>query len=132
MRSFLVPIRTARAWLGGTARVIPTEESSGNITAVDYNIGKIDWQVKTPQPMIGGILATAAASHLQAKPTASLKLTTPLMEACFGTLELAPVLTRPRPPTRSVASNTWLSVLRKHRDRLQAQGRHNRFHDQLI
>jgi alcohol dehydrogenase (cytochrome c) len=26
---------------------------------VDYNTGKIRWQVKTAQPMIGGILATA-------------------------------------------------------------------------
>ncbi len=33
--------------------------SAGNITAVDYNSGKIKWQVKTPEPMIGGILATA-------------------------------------------------------------------------
>ena len=32
---------------------------AGNVTAVDYNTGKIKWQVKTPQPMIGGILATA-------------------------------------------------------------------------
>jgi outer membrane protein assembly factor BamB len=31
----------------------------GNITAVNYNTGKIKWQVKTPEPMIGGILATA-------------------------------------------------------------------------
>ncbi len=28
------------------------------MTAVDYNSGKIKWQVKTPEPMIGGILAT--------------------------------------------------------------------------
>jgi PQQ-dependent dehydrogenase (methanol/ethanol family) len=53
------PYPGGKAWLGGTARVIPTEESSGNITAVDYNTGKIAWQVKTPQPMIGGVLATA-------------------------------------------------------------------------
>ena len=26
---------------------------------MDYNTGKIKWQVKTPQPMIGGILATS-------------------------------------------------------------------------
>ena len=26
---------------------------------MDYNTGKIVWQVKTPEPMIGGILATA-------------------------------------------------------------------------
>ena len=39
--------------------MIPSEEQWGNITAVDYNTGKIRWQVKTPQPMIGGVLATA-------------------------------------------------------------------------
>jgi alcohol dehydrogenase (cytochrome c) len=48
-----------KLWLGGAFKVIATEESSGNVTAVDYNTGKIRWQVKTPQPMIGGILATA-------------------------------------------------------------------------
>ncbi|MBV9238487.1 MAG: PQQ-binding-like beta-propeller repeat protein [Xanthobacteraceae bacterium] len=48
-----------KLWLGGAFKVIPSEQQSGNITAVDYNTGKIRWQVKTPQPMIGGILATA-------------------------------------------------------------------------
>jgi alcohol dehydrogenase (cytochrome c) len=48
-----------KLWLGGAFKVIPTEQQVGNITAVDYNVGKIRWQVKTPQPMIGGILATA-------------------------------------------------------------------------
>ena len=48
-----------KLWLGGAFKVIPTEEQWGNITAVDYNTGKIRWQVKTPQPMIGGVLATA-------------------------------------------------------------------------
>jgi alcohol dehydrogenase (cytochrome c) len=48
-----------KLWLGGAFKVIPTEEQWGNITAVDYNSGKIRWTVKTPQPMIGGILATA-------------------------------------------------------------------------
>jgi glucose dehydrogenase len=46
-------------WLGGAFKAIPGEQQSGNITAVDYNNGKIKWQVKTPEPMIGGILATA-------------------------------------------------------------------------
>jgi len=45
--------------VGGFYKVIPTEESSGNITAADHNTGKIEWQVKTPQPMIGGVFATA-------------------------------------------------------------------------
>jgi alcohol dehydrogenase (cytochrome c) len=48
-----------KLWLGGAFKVISSEEQWGNITAVDYDTGKIKWQVKTPQPMIGGILATA-------------------------------------------------------------------------
>jgi alcohol dehydrogenase (cytochrome c) len=48
-----------KLWLGGAFKVIPTEASFGNVTAVDYNTGKIKWQVKTPLPMIGGALATA-------------------------------------------------------------------------
>lgn len=53
------PYPEGKLWLGGAFKVIPTEEQWGNITAVDYNTGKISWQVKTEQPMIGGILATA-------------------------------------------------------------------------
>jgi PQQ-dependent dehydrogenase (methanol/ethanol family) len=46
-------------WLGGAFKVIESEEQWGNITAVNYNTGRIEWKVKTRQPMIGGILATA-------------------------------------------------------------------------
>ncbi len=53
------PYPGGKLWLGGAFKVIPTEEQAGNVTAVDYNTGKIKWQAKTPQPMIGGILATA-------------------------------------------------------------------------
>ncbi len=53
------PYPNGKLWLGGAFKVIPTEQQSGNITAVNYNTGKIKWQVKTPEPMIGGILATA-------------------------------------------------------------------------
>jgi alcohol dehydrogenase (cytochrome c) len=53
------PYPSGKLWLGGAFKVIPGEQQSGNITAVDYNTGKIRWQVKTPEPMIGGILATA-------------------------------------------------------------------------
>jgi PQQ-dependent dehydrogenase (methanol/ethanol family) len=53
------PYPKGKLWLGGAFKVIPSEEQSGNVTAVDYNTGKIKWQVKTPQPMIGGILSTA-------------------------------------------------------------------------
>lgn len=53
------PYPAGKLWLGGAFKVIPSEEQWGNVTAVDYNTGKIRWQVKTAQPMIGGILATA-------------------------------------------------------------------------
>ena len=53
------PYPEGKLWLGGAFKVIPTEEQWGNVAAVDYNTGKLRWKVKTPQPMIGGILATA-------------------------------------------------------------------------
>ncbi len=53
------PYPGGKLWLGGAFKVIPSEEQWGNVTAVDYDTGKIAWQVKTPQPMIGGVLATA-------------------------------------------------------------------------
>ena len=52
------PYPGGKLWLGGAFKVIPDEEQWGNISAVDYNTGKIVWKVKTEQPMIGGILAT--------------------------------------------------------------------------
>jgi PQQ-dependent dehydrogenase (methanol/ethanol family) len=48
-----------KLWLGGSFDVIAEEEQWGNVTAVDYNTGKIAWKVRTEQPMIGGVLATA-------------------------------------------------------------------------
>jgi PQQ-dependent dehydrogenase (methanol/ethanol family) len=53
------PYPNGKLWLGGAFTAIPSEKQSGNITAVNYDTGKIKWQVKTPEPMIGGILATA-------------------------------------------------------------------------
>ena len=53
------PYPGGKLWLGGAFAVITTEESFGNVTAVDYNTGKIAWQVKTPLPMMGGALTTA-------------------------------------------------------------------------
>ncbi len=53
------PYPEGKLWLGGAFKVIESEEQWGNITAVDYNTGKIKWKVKTQQPMIGGSLATA-------------------------------------------------------------------------
>ncbi|PHQ24718.1 quinonprotein alcohol dehydrogenase [Marinobacter guineae] len=53
------PYPEGKLWLGGSFDVIPEEQQWGNVTAVDYDTGKISWQVRTAQPMIGGVLATA-------------------------------------------------------------------------
>jgi PQQ-dependent dehydrogenase (methanol/ethanol family) len=53
------PYPGGKLWLGGTMPNVEGGIQTGNVTAVDYNTGKIKWQAQTPQPMIGGILATA-------------------------------------------------------------------------
>ncbi len=45
-------------WLGGAFVAIANEKQYGNISAVNVDTGKVDWQVKTEQPMIGGTLTT--------------------------------------------------------------------------
>lgn len=54
-----VPWRQGRLWIRGAFKVIPGKKQSGNISAVNLDTGKIAWQYKTEQPMIGGTLATA-------------------------------------------------------------------------
>jgi alcohol dehydrogenase (cytochrome c) len=53
------PYPGGKLWLGGAFKIIPGSEQFGNVTAVDYNTGKIKWQAKTPLPMMGGALTTA-------------------------------------------------------------------------
>jgi len=53
------PYPDGKLWLGGAFKIIPTEDQWGKLVAVDYNTGKVRWSVKTPEPMIGGALATA-------------------------------------------------------------------------
>ena len=48
-----------KLWLGGSFDVIKSEEQSGRLVAVNLDTGKVAWSVKTPQPLIGGVLATA-------------------------------------------------------------------------
>ncbi len=53
------PYPGGKLWLGGAFKTIPGEEQSGRLVAVNLDTGKIGWSVKTPQPLIGGTLATA-------------------------------------------------------------------------
>jgi alcohol dehydrogenase (cytochrome c) len=47
--------------LGSTFKNVKGDKAqqSGTFTAINVNSGKIDWQAKVPQPMMGGALATA-------------------------------------------------------------------------
>jgi len=49
----------AKLWLGGAFKTIPSEEQWGQLVAVNLDTGKLAWKHKTPQPLIGGVLATA-------------------------------------------------------------------------
>ncbi|MDB5823254.1 MAG: Pyrrolo-quinoline quinone [Herminiimonas sp.] len=53
------PYPGGKIWLGGAFKNVKDEEQWGNVTAVDIDTGKLAWQSKTDQPMIGGALATA-------------------------------------------------------------------------
>ncbi len=53
------PWEKGRLWLGSAFVAIPGEEQYGTYTAVNLATGKIAWQNKVPQPMMGGSLATA-------------------------------------------------------------------------
>ena len=48
-----------KLWLGGAFKTIAGEEQWGRLVAVNLDTGKVAWGVKTPQPLIGGVLATA-------------------------------------------------------------------------
>ena len=48
-----------KLWLGAAFKAVPGEEQYGTFTAIDLNSGKIAWQNKIDQPMMGGSLATA-------------------------------------------------------------------------
>ncbi|WP_228980503.1 pyrroloquinoline quinone-dependent dehydrogenase [Paraburkholderia gardini] len=49
----------SKLWLGGAFKTIPTEAQWGKLSAVNVDTGKIAWDFKTDQPLIGGVLATA-------------------------------------------------------------------------
>src|SRR5947208_3978430 len=53
------PFDRGKLWLGSAFVAIPGEQQSGTFSAIDVNTGKIAWQNKLPDPLIGGALATA-------------------------------------------------------------------------
>jgi glucose dehydrogenase len=53
------PYPGGKLWLGGAFKTIPSEQQWGRLVAVNVDTGKVAWGVKTDQPLIGGVLATA-------------------------------------------------------------------------
>lgn len=53
-----IKIPGLKRW-GSTLTPVDMANTSGTISAINVDTGKIDWQVKTPQPMVSGVLATA-------------------------------------------------------------------------
>jgi glucose dehydrogenase len=53
------PWEKGRLWLGSAFVAIPGEEQYGLFSAINLKTGKIAWQNKVPQPMMGGSLSTA-------------------------------------------------------------------------
>ncbi|MGH7568023.1 MAG: pyrroloquinoline quinone-dependent dehydrogenase [Gemmatimonadales bacterium] len=58
-KTHYAPWEKGRLWLGSAFVAIPGEEQWGNVSAVNLQTGKIAWQVKTDEEMIGGATATA-------------------------------------------------------------------------
>ena len=101
------PIPRASCGSAAPSRSIPGEEQWGNVTAVDYDTGNIRWKVKTEQPMIGGILATAGGLVFTGEGNGQFKATMPRPGAVLWNVSRpAPGSTPHRPPTPSTASST--------------------------
>jgi glucose dehydrogenase len=58
-KTHYAPYERGRLWLGSAFVAIPGEAQWGYVSAINLRTGKIAWQVKTDQPMIGGATATA-------------------------------------------------------------------------
>jgi PQQ-dependent dehydrogenase (methanol/ethanol family) len=58
-KTHYAPYERGKLWLGSAFVAIPGEAQWGTVSAVNLQTGKIAWQVKTEQPMIGGATATA-------------------------------------------------------------------------
>jgi len=58
-KTHYAPYELGRLWLGSAFVAIPGEAQWGYVSAINLKTGKIAWQVKTEQPMIGGATATA-------------------------------------------------------------------------
>ena len=85
----------------------PAEEQWGNVTAVDYDTGKIAWQVKTPAAddrRHAGDRGRARLRRRGQRHVQGLRFARPA--PMLWKFQAGPASTRRRPPTRSTASST--------------------------
>jgi alcohol dehydrogenase (cytochrome c) len=52
------PYPGGKLWLGGAFKTIPGVAQTGRLSAVNIDTGKVAWKADTPQPLMGGVLAT--------------------------------------------------------------------------
>ena len=127
------PYPGGKLWLGGAFKVIPTEEQLGNVTAVDYNTGKIRWQVKTPQPMMGGALTTAGGLVFTGEGNGWFKAYDAETGKVLWTFQAGAGVNAP--PVLLLGGRQAVHRgrrRRQHPDRLQARQQHHRVHGRLI
>jgi glucose dehydrogenase len=70
------PYPGGKLWLGGAFKTIPSEQQWGRLVAVNVDTGKVAWGVKTDQPLIGGVLATAGNLVFNGEATAGSRRST--------------------------------------------------------
>ena len=101
------PYPGGKLWLGGAFKTIPSEEQWGRLVAVNLDTGKVAWGVKTPQPLIGGVLATAGDLVFNGEANGWFKaFDAQDRQGAVEVQRAAPASTRRRSRTWSAASST--------------------------
>ena len=109
-KTHAAPWEQGRIWLGSAFIGIPGEPQYGLLTVLNLATGKIAWQNRIDQAMMGGSLATAGDSSLPAKAMATSTPTTRERASCSGSTTLAPDATRR--PSASSSTGSSSSPLR--------------------
>jgi outer membrane protein assembly factor BamB len=101
------------------------------VSAVDYNTGKVVWQAKTPQPMIGGILATSGGLLFTGEANGLFNSYHAANGKVLWQFQTGAGVNAPRLPTWSAANSTSLLERAATPRSSQARQRHHRLYDLL-
>jgi len=93
------------------SKPVPPAETWGTLTALDLTKGgRVLWQAKTPQPLVGGTLATAGGLVFTGEPNGRFAPTTPRPAPCCGAQRPEPGSARRRCPTWRRDGSMWPSL----------------------